>query len=203
MPHCPPPPLESCIARCSKIGQAHPQRRDSIQLHLAGPRRANKKKISGSRREETKNVSATSQSTYKSSSEARESKMPGGSSVRSLSSRSLKATRNEVDQVFRVGSISCPITHHRHQSFDFNSSHYKVALLSVRKLAKLIHKAQALSSCISLGQGERRRRRRRKCEARGGRKQRMPPQPAKVRTIESAKPGSRRCQVAALSGHFD
>ena len=49
-------------------------------------------------REGAKDVSATSQSTYKSVSEARESKMPGGSSVSSLLSRSLKATRNRNSQ---------------------------------------------------------------------------------------------------------
>ena len=81
-----------------------------------------KKKISGSKRKETKNVSATSESTYNNVSGARESKMPGGSSVRSLELRSLKAARNEINQIFRVGSISCLIAHH-HQSFDFNSPH--------------------------------------------------------------------------------
>ena len=45
-------------------------------------------------------------------------------------------------------------------------------------------------SCISLGQDEERR----KYQAQGGRKQRMSPQPAKVRTHLSAKLGSRRCQ---------
>ena len=73
-----------------------------------------KKKISGSKRKETKDVSATSQSTYNNVSEARESKMPGGSSVRSLMKKILKATRNEVDQVIWAGSISCLIVHHRH-----------------------------------------------------------------------------------------
>ena len=85
------------------------------RLNLAASRwaKANeKKKISGSRREETKDVSATSQSTYKNVSEVRESKMPGGSSVRSISSSRLKAARNEIDQILRVGSILCFIAHH-------------------------------------------------------------------------------------------
>ena len=64
--------------------------------------------------QETKDVSATSESTYNSVSEAMESKMPDGSSVRSLSERSLKGTRNEIDQIFRAGSVSCLIAHHHH-----------------------------------------------------------------------------------------
>ena len=62
--------------------------------------------------EERKDVSATSKSTYKIVSGARKSKMPGGSSVRLLSPRSLKTTRDEIDQIFRIDSISCPIAHH-------------------------------------------------------------------------------------------
>ena len=54
-------------------------------------------KIPGSTREEVKGASATRESTYKNVSEARESKMPGGSSVRSLPKRFLKAARNEFD----------------------------------------------------------------------------------------------------------
>ena len=72
-------------------------------------------------REGTTDVSATNQSTYNTCSKARESKMPGGSSVRSLGPRSLKATRDEIDQIVSVGSISRPIAHHYYQSFDFNS----------------------------------------------------------------------------------
>ena len=52
--------------------------------------------------------------------------MPGGSSVRLLTSISLKATRDEIDQIVRVGSISCPIAHH-YLSFDLNSLNWKVA----------------------------------------------------------------------------
>ena len=63
-------------------------------------------------KKKTKDVSATNESTYKNVSEARESKMPGGSSVRSLLLRNLKATRDEIDQIVRVGSISRPIAHH-------------------------------------------------------------------------------------------
>ena len=58
------------------------------------------------RREGTKDVSATNENTYNSSNKVRESKMPGGSSVRLLKSISLKATRDEIDQIVRVGSIS-------------------------------------------------------------------------------------------------
>ena len=65
-------------------------------------------KISSSRREGTKDVSATNKSTYKNVSEARESKMPGGSSVRSLPRRSLRATRDEIDQIVSVGSNLTP-----------------------------------------------------------------------------------------------
>ena len=73
-----------------------------------------KKRISGSRREETKDVSIASESTYNIFSKARESKMPAGSSVRSLKLRSLKATRNAIDQMFKVGSVSCLVAHHHH-----------------------------------------------------------------------------------------
>ena len=52
--------------------------------------------------------------------------MPGGSSVRLLTSISLKATRDEIDQIVRVGLISCPIAHH-YLSFDLNSLNWKVA----------------------------------------------------------------------------
>ena len=143
----------------TKIGQAHPWSRGSIQLHLAGLRRAKKKKnkISSSRgRQKTKDVSSTSESTYRYGSKARELKVPDGSSVRPLPLRALKATRNEIDKIFRVGSISCLIAHH-HQSFDLNSPHQKVALPNETKLAKLIYRAQALSSCITLGLGQERR----------------------------------------------
>ena len=61
--------------------------------------------------QETKDVSATNESTYKNVSKARESKMPGSSSVRSLNERSLNATRDEIDQIVRVGSMSRPIVH--------------------------------------------------------------------------------------------
>ena len=71
-------------------------------------------------REGTKDVSVTNESTYNCVSKARESKMPGSSSVRSLKSISLKATRDEIDQIVSVGSISRPIAHH-YQSSDFNS----------------------------------------------------------------------------------
>ena len=71
--------------------------------------------------EKKKDVSATNESTYNRISEVRESKMPGGSSIRLLFWISLKATRDEIDQIVRVGSISCPIAHHYYQSFDFNS----------------------------------------------------------------------------------
>ena len=79
------------------------------------------------RREGTKDVSATNENTYNSSNKVRESKMPGGSSVRLLKSISLKATRDEIDQIVRVGSISCPIAHHYYQSFDLISLNWKVA----------------------------------------------------------------------------
>ena len=61
---------------------------------------------------ETKDASVTNENTYKRVSKVRESKMPVGSSVRSLVLRSLKATRYEIDQIVRVGSISRPIAHH-------------------------------------------------------------------------------------------
>ena len=71
--------------------------------------------------EGAKDVSTANEITYNNTSKARESKMPGGSSVRSLSSSSLDAARNEIDQIVRVGSLSRPIAHHYYQSFDFNS----------------------------------------------------------------------------------
>ena len=69
--------------------------------------------MSGSKRKKVKDVSATGESSYKNVSEVRELKMPDGSSVRPLELRPLEEARNEIDQVFRVGSISCLITHHR------------------------------------------------------------------------------------------
>ena len=63
-------------------------------------------------RERAKDISATNKSTYNCVSKARESKMPGGSSFRLLKVKSLKATRDEINQIVRVGSISCPIAHH-------------------------------------------------------------------------------------------
>ena len=78
--------------------------------------RRSKAETSGSRREGgregTKDVSTNNESTYKDVSKVRESKMLGGSSIRTLKSRFLKGTRDEVDQIFWVGSISCPIAHH-------------------------------------------------------------------------------------------
>ena len=70
--------------------------------------------------------------------------MPGGSSVRSLKLSCLKAAASQIDQIVRVGLISRLIVHH-HQSFD-----------SVKKkqLLKPIHRVEALSSYILLGQGE-------------------------------------------------
>ena len=62
--------------------------------------------------EGTKDVSAINQSTYNSSNKVRESKMPSGSSDRSLDESPLKATRDEIDQIISVGSISHPIAHH-------------------------------------------------------------------------------------------
>ena len=72
-------------------------------------------------REGAKDVSATNKSTYNTFSKVRESNMPGGSSVSSLESSSLEATRNEIDQIVSVGSLSRLIAHHYYQSFDFNS----------------------------------------------------------------------------------
>ena len=57
-------------------------------------------------------VYANSESTYKVNSEVRGLKMPGGSSFRSLVLRFLKATINEIDQIFRVDSIPCPVAYH-------------------------------------------------------------------------------------------
>ena len=53
----------------------------------------------------------STKNTYNSSNKVRESNMPDDSSVRSLESRSLKAKRDESDQIVRVGSISRPIAH--------------------------------------------------------------------------------------------
>ena len=84
----------------------------SSYTSLGQGERRNKTKVSGSRKEETKDVSATNENTYNCISEARESKMPSGSSERSFDPRSLKVTRDEVDQIVRAGSISRPIAHH-------------------------------------------------------------------------------------------
>ena len=80
---------------------------------LGQDKRRNKMKIyqARGRREETKDASVTNQSTYNSFNEARELKMPVGSSVSSLAVISLKATRDGVDQIVRIGSISRPVTH--------------------------------------------------------------------------------------------
>ena len=67
-------------------------------------------------------------------------------------------------------------------------------------MAKLIHRAESLSSCISLGQCERKIKR--KHQAQRCRKQKMSPQPAKVRTKMSTESVDRRCQAAALSDHW-
>ena len=96
--------------------------------------------------EQTKDVSVTNETTYNCDSKARESKMPGSSFVRSLSKRLLKATRDEIDQIFRVGSISRPVVYH-YQSFDS---------IKKKQLHKLIHRVEVLSSYVLLGQGERR-----------------------------------------------
>ena len=60
----------------------------------------------------TKDVSVNNESTYKTFSKVRESKIPGDSSVRSLRARVLKATKDEIDQIVRVSSISFIIAHH-------------------------------------------------------------------------------------------
>ena len=72
-----------------------------------------------------------------------------------------------------------------------------MAKLNRKKLTKLVQRIEALSSYISLGQGDETR----KYQSQGGRKQNVPLQAAKVRTKMSAKPGSRRCRAVALSGH--
>ena len=108
MPHC-PPPLESfdCNPLDWKVAWPNRTRKQLIKLiYRADASRW--ARVS----EETKNVSTTSESTYNCFSEVRESKMPGGNSDSSLGPISLKATRDEIDQIVRVGSISCPIAHH-------------------------------------------------------------------------------------------
>ena len=60
--------------------------------------------------------------------------MSGGSSVRSLLLGFLKATRDEIDRVFRVGSISRPVAHHHCLSFDLSSLNWKVAWLNSGKI---------------------------------------------------------------------
>ena len=79
------------------------------------------------------------------------------------------------------------------------SGHWNRDFWEQQEVKLIKYSSLALSSCISLDQGERRRGRR-KHQAQGCKKQKMSPQPAKVRTILSAKPWSRRCQTAALSG---
>ena len=56
---------------------------------------------------------------------------------------------------------------------------------------------EVLSNCISLGQGEERRN----YQDGEDRKQKISLLSAKVRTIVSVKPGSRRCRAVVLSGH--
>ena len=112
--------------------------------------------------------------------------MPGGSSIRSLSPRYLKATRDEIDQIVRVGSISRFIAHY-YQSFSLNSLNWKVAWPNSRKS---IDQAHLQSRGISLCQGEQ--------ETKGL----SATEKKKGRTIASAKPGSRKCRAAALSGRY-
>ena len=103
------------MAKFKKINDSSSFTEQRFYLAISCYAKANEEtgpKISSSRREGTKDVSATNQSTYKSVSEARESKMPGGSSVRSLPKRFLNATRDEIDQIVSVGSISRPIAYH-------------------------------------------------------------------------------------------
>ena len=73
--------------------------------------RRNKTKVLGSRKERPKDVSAINKSTYIRVTEVRESKMPGGSPNRSLPSKALNTKRDEIDQIVRVGSISCLIAY--------------------------------------------------------------------------------------------
>ena len=89
------------------------------QRHLAGPGWAKKTRSKYQARgegeqgrEQNMSPQPEKKSTYKKVSKARESKMPGSSSVRSLSSIPLKATRDEIDQIVRAGSTSRPIAHH-------------------------------------------------------------------------------------------
>ena len=108
------------------------------------------------RRQETKDVAKTSQSTYKNVSEARELKMPAGSSVRSFSLKSLNATRNESDQVFRAWlnlTSHCPPPP-LELWFQASALESGMAKLNKKKKAEFTHRAEALSSCISLDQGE-------------------------------------------------
>ena len=58
--------------------------------------------------------------------------MPSGSSIRSLDPRSLKSTRGEIDQIFRVGSISWPIAQY-YYSFDLDSLNWKKCMAKFKK----------------------------------------------------------------------
>ena len=125
-PHCPPlllelwlelPHLESCMAKSSKkIDRSSSFIEQRPYLTISCWAKMDEetwwKYQARGRRVETKDASVTNENTYKRVSKVRESKMPVGSSIRSLVSRSLKATRYEIDQIVRVGSISRPIAHH-------------------------------------------------------------------------------------------
>ena len=100
--------------------------------------RRNKIKVPGSRKEGTKDVSATNENTYNKVRKANESKMLGGSSVRPLLSRFLKATRDEIDRTVGISSITSLIAHHC-QSFDLSSLNWKVAWPNLRKSIAQAH----------------------------------------------------------------
>ena len=80
----------------------------------AGVSEETRPKYQASRAREQKVSPQPTKNTYNRFNKARESKMPGGSSVTSLNPIVLKATRNQVDQIVRVGSISRPIAHQHH-----------------------------------------------------------------------------------------
>ena len=155
----------------------------------------------GWKRQETKDVSPTGESTYKNVSEARESKMPGGSCDRKLSSRSLKATRVEIDQIFRVGPTPCPLPPPLPEPwFQLPALEICPARLNKDQSSSSIEQRLYLAAS-RWGMANEEEENVRLEEA--GKKKKMPLQPAKVRTMLPAEPGSRRCQAAALSVHWN
>ena len=107
-----------------------------------------------------KNIFASSESTYNWSSQTSESKTPSGSSARSLEASLLKATRNEIDKYSRLTQSYTSLPTATRALIPTRHTRKLHGRIKEKKkqLFKLIHGAEPLSSCISLGQGGQRKK---------------------------------------------